>query len=214
MKKFLMVLLIIYSAGCAPTTMITGSWKSPALSSKNLNSILVATLTSNTIAKSVLEKDITDLLNQKGIKTYLSIEMFPPDVSNSDSDRVIIMQKVKGKNIDAILTIALLRTGTESRYVDSSSPYDPAGRFGYYRNFWGYYSYWYPYAYDPQYYTETVYYIETNLYDVASEDLLWSVQSKAYDIGNLQKFSKEFAGTIVNKLTTDGIVKKDLSSEK
>ena len=187
--------------------MITGTWKSPSSESKNFNSVLVAALTSNTIAKSTVEKDITDLLNKKGIKAYPGIEMFPPDISNSDSDRVTIIQKVKGKKIDAILTIALLRTETESRYEDFDHPYNPTVRFGYYRNFWGYYSYQHPYGYDPQYYTEKIYYIETNLYDVSSEDLIWSAQSKSYDIGNLEKFSKEFAASIVKKLSEDGIVK-------
>jgi hypothetical protein len=206
MKNLILTVVVLLSA-CSTGTMITGSWKSPDYQSKNYKSILVASLTSHAVAKSTVEKDLADLLNTYGVNAVKGIDLFPPEISNSDSDRTLIMEKVKGKNIEAILTVSLLKKETESRYIGAAYPYDPILRYDYYRNFWGYYSYWYPFG--PGYYDEKTYYFETNLYDVQTENLVWSAQSETYDIVDLSRFSKDFASSIVNKLRADGVLKQE-----
>jgi hypothetical protein len=209
MKKLIVLILLASLNACAPVTVITGSWKSPDYQSKNYKNILVAALTSHAVSKATVENDLSALLNSYNITATKSINLFPPEISNSDSDRNTIMQKVKGKNIDAILTVSLLKKETESRYLRGAYPYNPELRFDYYRSFWGYYTYWYPYGYSPEYYTESTYYFETNLYDTKTEELVWSAQSQTYDFADLSKFSKDFANGIVNKLKADGILKPE-----
>jgi hypothetical protein len=207
MKKYILYLLIITSViqACRPSTVITASWKSPTPQTKRYERIMVAALTSNTIAKATVENDIASAIS--GSVTVLkSIDELPPGINNADTDKVVIMNKVKNKNVDAILTISLINKETESRYIPGAYPYNPLG-YGYYNNFWGYYSYWYPYAYSQGYYIqEKIYFIETNLYDVKTEKLIWSAQSKTYDPGNLKIFSKEFATIIAERLRKDGVL--------
>lgn len=199
------VSIFIFLECCAPSTYITGSWKSPAPLTKQYNNIFVAALTNNTIAKATLENDMALILG-KNVKVLKSIDEFPPNVSGSDSNKVEILNKVKTKNADAILTISILNKETESRYVRGRTPYDPLG-YPFYNDFWGYYSYWYPSFYDQGYYIQNkIYYIETNLYDVQTEKLMWSAQSKTYDPDDLKSFSKEFASIIVTKLRADGML--------
>jgi hypothetical protein len=212
MKKILIIIPVIFLASCADTTMITGSWKSPSVKS-NYNNILVAALTSHAVAKKAVEDDLTEALSQYNVHASKSIDLFPPEVSNSDSDRVTLMNKIHGKNIDAILTVSVLKRETETRYVGHRYPYDPF-RYDYYWNFWGYYSYGYPYWYRNDYYTEKIYYIETNLYDSKTEKLIWSAQSKTYDLLNTPAFSKEFAKNIVNKLKEDGLLQPEPQKAK
>jgi hypothetical protein len=213
MKK-LLLLLFVFLYSCSPTTMITGSWKSPAANAKPYENILVAALTGHTVAKSVLESDIAGYLNQYEINAIKSIELFPPEISNSDSDRVSLMNNIKGRNIDAILTVSVLRRESETRYAYSRVPYDPYYRYEYYQNFWGYYNYAYPFSYNPAYYTERIYFIETNLYDTKTEKLMWSAQSKTYDLDDLADFSKTFSKSIVMKLAEDGVVKGVVKDQK
>lgn len=206
MKKNIIYLLLAFVLFecCAPTTYITGSWKSPASATQQYKNILVAALTDNTIAKATLENDMAEALG-KNVAVIKSIDEFPPNISGSDSSKVSIMNKVKNKNIDAILTISILSKETESRYIPGRSPYDPLG-YPYNVDFWGYYDYWYPH-FNQGYYTQNkVYYIETNLYDSKTEKLIWSAQSKTYDQDNLQAFSREFAGIIVAKMKADGVL--------
>jgi hypothetical protein len=201
MKKVIAGLLILIFSGCVPATMITGSWKSPTLQSKQYESILVAALTSHTVAKATVETDLADLLVKDGINVTKGIDLFPPQMINADSDRQKLMHKIRGKGIDAILTVSMIKKQTEMRYDG------PAPGYEYYQNFWGYYSYWYPSFYNPAYYSEQVYYIETNLYDAKTEKIMWSAQSRAYDLLDLPTFSKQFAQSIVSKLEQDQAIK-------
>lgn len=206
---FIAALLI----GCVPTTVITASWKTSAATEKKYKRILVAALTSNAIAKETVENEVATALSSSAT-VLKSIVEFPPEISNSDTDKVLIMNKVKGKNIDAILTVSLINKETESRYIPGRSPYDPLNGFGYYDSFWGYYSYWYPYTFNQGYYIqEKVYFIETNIYDVPTGKLIWSAQSKTYDPLNLKTFAKEFASVISTKLKKDGILTEQVKPE-
>jgi hypothetical protein len=215
MKQFLISALLAASilTGCMPSTVITATWKAPIVPDKKISRVLVAALTSNTIAKETVENDIATALNVN-ITALKSIDEFPPEISNSDTSKTEIMNRVKNKNIDAILTVSLINKETESRYIPGHSPYNPLNGFGYYDSFWGYYSYWYPYTYNQGYYIqEKVYFIETNVYSVPSGKLIWSAQSKTYDPHNLKTFSKEFATIITTKLKKDGIIMEKPNTE-
>ena len=211
MKKIFSILLFL--AACAPATMITGTWKNPQVPPGNYHNILVAALTSRAVAKNTVEGDLVTMLKNYHVTASKSIDLFPPNLTGSDSDRSVLLDKIKGRNIDAILTVSLLKRETESRYTGSPAPYDPF-RYSYYRNFWGYYSYWYPAMYDPAYDSEQVYYIETNLYDAATEELKWSAQSKTYDILNLATFSRDFSKSIVDQMVKDGVLQAEASTQK
>jgi hypothetical protein len=198
------LLLFVLIVGCAPTTYITGSWKSPAAATKQYKSILVAAFTNNTIARSTLEKDMAVTLS-KNVTVLKSIDEFPPTVNNTDSSKTVILNKMKGR-IDAILAISIISQETETRYIPGDRPYDPLN-YMYYNDFSGYYNYRYPTLYQPGYYEQNkVYYIETNLYDAENEKLIWSAQSKTYSPDDLEPFSKEFAAVIVNKMQEDKII--------
>lgn len=199
------VLIVLLLISCGPATVITASWKSVDIPSQKYNSILVVALTSDIIAKVTVENEMAAALASMVSVLKGSVEI-PPDIRNSDADKETIMNNVKNKNIDAILTISLIDEETQSRYIPGGYSYNPIAGYNYYDNFWGYYSYWYPYSYSPGYYVqERIYFIETNLYDANSEKLIWSAQSRTYNPASLQHFSKEFADLIVATMKKDGI---------
>ncbi|HEX8517955.1 MAG TPA: hypothetical protein VF868_17295 [Bacteroidia bacterium] len=210
-NSVLLFLLAACFSGCSPSTSITGSWKSPT-TSKQYKRILVAAFTANTIARATLENDMTGAL-KKHITVLKSIDEFPPTVSNSDSSKSVILDKMKGR-VDAILSVSIISQETETRYVQGGRPYDPL-YYSYYNDFWGYYSYRYPSFYNPGYYEQNkVYFIETNLYDAENEKLIWSAQSKTYTPDHLEPFSKEFANIIVAKMQSDKIIPPAVEKKK
>jgi hypothetical protein len=207
MKKTMVgaVMFALVMAACAPSSKITSTWKSDKSAGKKYNSVFIAVLTGNTIAKSAIEEQFDQAFTAYKVSAAKSIDEFPPKFSHDSIPKDEIMRKVKQKGSQSILTISILKKTTESRYV--SGVYSPGMRWGYYNNFWGYYSYWYPFVYSPDYYVnEDIYYMETNLYDITSEELVWSAQSQTYDVDNLKNFSKEFARSVVSKMNEDGIL--------
>jgi hypothetical protein len=208
MKKmiFLFILPSLLLMSCYSTSHITGSWKSPKQSEKTYKTIFVAALTGNTIAKSTIETNLAQMFDKYGVSAAKSIDEFPPTFSKDSVSKEALMQRVRKKGSEAILTISLLKKETESRYT--SGTYAPMGRWGYYGSFGGYYNYWYPYAYSDTYYTkDEVYYLETNLYDSSSEELIWSAQSQTYSYDGLATHSKEFSKMIGEQMKKDGVLK-------
>jgi hypothetical protein len=206
MKKLsIFCLAIILITGCSPNTKITGSWKNPKQSPKDYNNIFVAVLTGDNYTKSMLENEMELALTRYGIKIEKSMEEFPPNFAKDTVSKETMIQRMRKKGSEAILTVSLFKKETESRYIDGG--YYPMA-YGYYGNFWGYYNYWYPYVYSPGYYTnDQIYYLETNLYDIKTEALIWSAQTQTYDYDQIKQFSKEFAQLIVDKMKSDGIIK-------
>ncbi|WP_255478615.1 hypothetical protein [Rufibacter sp. XAAS-G3-1] len=205
----LLFVLAALVGGCAPATQITGTWKSPEATTTTFNRIIVAALTDNAVARQTIEAHLQTQLQQRGITATKSIDLFPPALMRDGTTTGdAILEKVKGDRHDAILTVALVNTETETRYVPGSTTYMPVTRFGWYGTFRGYYTYMRPMMLDPGYYREDkVYFLETNLYDAASERLLWSAQSESYNPGGLQSFSEKFAEITVQKMQQDNLVK-------
>lgn len=200
---------------CSPaTTEITGSWKNNNVNPGSLNKILVTALTNRTNVRQTIENDMSAVFQQHGYLVVKSMDVLPPTFTAAkEPDREMLLEKINGTEVDAILTIALLKKETENRYVPGNYGYEPMTRFGYYGRFWGYYSNWYPSLYSPGYYAEDdVYFLETNLYDATTEELLWSAQSETYNPGTLEKFSKEFAMLVIKKMQKEGVIKDDHTS--
>jgi hypothetical protein len=209
-----MILYLFVSVGllaCSSTTEITGSWQSDNASAKKINSILVTALTSKTNARQTVENDLASQLQKNGYKAIKSMDVIPPTFTEAkEPDKEALLDKIKGTDVDVILTVALIDQETETRYVPGNYGYSPITRFGYYGRFWGYYNNWYPMLYSPDYYTEEkVYFLETNLYDANTEELLWSAQSQTYNPSGLSDFSRDFASVVLNKMEKDGVLNKN-----
>lgn len=216
-NRFFSLVVFAFMLSCT-STKITGAWKNPKLPARPFSSMFVASLSSNTTARATVENDIALTLEKQGITAYKSMDEFPPGVKKDSVTKEDILASMRNRKADAILTVSLIRKETESRYVpDAGVPYSPFQIYPYYSDFGGYYTHWQPYVYTPGYYEQNkIYYIETNLYDSATEKLVWSAQSKTYNPTDLQNFSREFSKIIVAKLKEDGMLKPSalLSSGK
>ncbi len=210
----LVALLLIILAACSPSTQITGTWKSPE-ASKTYENIVVAALTNNVLARQEVENDLQTQLQMRGIKASKSIDIFPPSrASKNGPDVNLLIERIRERGNDAILTVALVDQKTESRYIPGTYRYEPMTRYVWYGRFRGYYTYWFPILYEPGYYTEDkIYYLETNLYDVGTENLMWSAQTKSYSPSNLRKAAEKFAEITVTRLGQENLIRPTLQEE-
>lgn len=168
---------------------------------------MVAGLTQSIDAKRTIENSMSTALSSKGVAATKSIEVFPPNFGK-DITKEDMLNSIRKKGADAILTVSLVDKQTESRYVPGTYGYTPIPM---YNRFWGYYNYMYPTMYSPNYYTEEkIYYMETNLYDADTEELVWSAESETYNPDNLSGFSQTLANIIANKLENDGLIGKQI----
>lgn len=190
---------------CSPATKVTATWKDKDATPKAYKNLFIVALGKNLAYKKTGEDKLAEALRKTGATVTESTNVFPPDMTKDKGlDREQLIQKFREAGNDGILSVALVDKNSETRYVPGTTAYYPGG---YYGNFWGYYGGMGPAMYDPGYYTtDKTYYLETNLYDVATEKLVWSAQSETLNPDNLDKFATEFANLIVNKMVSDGVL--------
>jgi hypothetical protein len=183
---------------------VTSSWKSPEAAGKTYKTVFLMALVQNQSAKNIIETDLEKAATAKGYKVYKSSEVFAPNFQQGQlPDKQVIIEKVKSLNCDALLTVALVDKQSETRYVPGTTTmYAPYGAYG--MGWGGYYGYMGSAMYSPGYYTtEKTYFMETNIFDVASEKLVWSAQSEAYDPSSISKFSRDYTAVLADRIAKD-----------
>jgi hypothetical protein len=97
---------------------------------------------------------------------------------------------------------------SETHYVPGTTAYSPymgyGGGYGAV-GFGGYYGAAHTSMYStPGYYTEDkTYFMQANLFDAATEKMIWSAQSEAYDPSKISTFSKDYADLLVERMNRD-----------
>jgi hypothetical protein len=210
--KFKIVLLLILGLimlDCAPTQKVTGFWADPAATSKGpYKKAFVIVITPNKDANYYIESQIRSTLISRGYKVVGFNDIFPPGFTISkDYTREQLAESIKKTGCDAVMTLALL----DSKTVESYHPgtvYAPVN-YNYYQSYYGYFNYYSPQVYTPGYYSvDKTFYLETNLYDLAEDKLLWSVQSEARNPEDLEKWFKKYSYMLISTLKGKGLAKK------
>lgn len=208
LASFLLAVII----SCGTSTVITGSWmnKTNTLAGKNYNSVFIACMLNDLGVKRAIENSFYDQAVKRGLKATRSYEIFMPNFNDQNAaTKLAMIDQIKATGAQTILTIVLKSSESQTRYVPGSVTYDPVPFNNYYGNFYGYYNNYYSEVYTPGYYAnDKIYFVECNLYDAASEDILWSAQTKTTNPANVESAAREYAAVIVSKMKKDGLLTK------
>jgi hypothetical protein len=209
------ILALFAVVGCSPSQKITSSWKNPQVTTTpQYKKLFITALVPNPGYRSIIERDIAAAAESRGLKTISSMDIFPATFTKESAPtKEEVLKKVVAAGADAILTVALVDKASETRYVPGTTVYTPYmgyGGYGAYGGFGGYYGYAYGSMYStPGYYTEDkTYFMEARLFDAASENMIWSAQSEAYNPSKIDKFSKDYTAMLVERMQRDFGVKK------
>lgn len=201
-----MVVFFLVGA-CSSNTKMLGSWTAPEKKAGGYHDVVIFGISENIISRQAFENQIESVLIKDGIKASNSSMVIPQDARLTKFEKEKFIKTLKDQGHDAVLTIALLDQTTETRYVPGSMYAPPMAYGGYYGSYWRYYNYYGPMMYDPGYYTtDKNYFMEANLYDVATESLIWSAQSETTNPDNAKAFAKDFAQVISEQMLKDGVI--------
>ena len=179
---------------CA-TTQLVAVWKDQAYQQKP-RKIMVIGFSKKVAVRNVFEDGFVRELKARGTDAVASYTLIPPGKLD-DSDFVNRMMKQSGA--DVILSTRLADRKTVQSYVPGQAYVVP----GPYRS-WGRY---YRTVYTPGYYVEDEYaYAETNLYDVATDNLIWTGRSETLLNGSGRELIDSFIKTIIESLAKENII--------
>jgi len=209
-SKYLFILLFALAfSACGPSQKITNSWINPEAGSKSpYESIFVIVLSQNKETSFSVEDRMAAMIASRGQKVELSSAVFPPNLSISENFTCEQMAEAsKRTGCDAVFVIALLDVKTVEYYQPGRAYYPM--NYGMYGSYYGYYNHYYPQVYSPGYYSsDKTYYIESNFYDLEQDQLLWSIQSEAYNPSSLDSWFDRYSYNLLNELKKEGLIIK------
>jgi hypothetical protein len=217
-KLFLAMLIISFSLSiisCAPTIKTTGYWVNrEKLPAEPIKSVFIIALTDNMELRSTLENDLTAAAEKRGLKAYKSMDIIGPvDLKLIAPVKDVFLKKLNDLNCETIFTVALVNQISETKYVEASSySYSPYaygafggyggyGAMGTYGGFGGYYGYAVNTFSTPGYYTtDNKYFIEGKLFEIKTDETLFSIQSKADNPSGIEKSSKKYTEILMKEI--------------
>ena len=129
------------------------------------------------------------------------------EIAEMKDDRALADTRLKEIGVDGILIISVLDIKEESYYVPGTTSYYPTSMYPYYGGYYGYWGRTYTTVSSPGYYQESVsVFLETNLYDLETETLVWSAQSKTEDPSSVQSLAETYSRVLVDDLVKNKVI--------
>jgi hypothetical protein len=200
-------MIILIATGCN-SSKITTSWRAENVVVNHFNKIMVLALIreADRTIQEKMEDHFVDDLKALGYNAESSLKEYGPKMFDKMEEQAAI-DKLKNSGVDAVITIVLLDKKKERKYVPGNMFYSPYGY--YYGRFWGYRSSLYRRIYEPGYYiTDTKYFWESNLYDMKTQQLVYSVQTQSFDPENAGSLGHEYGKLIVNNMLKQKVLQQ------
>lgn len=202
--SLLLSLTAFLLAGCGSSTEFTKNWKDPEFKGEQFKEILVVGMSSDNIARGVMEGAFVKAFAQYDIRAKVGMEVFPPLLFKEKLSKEEAKERVHKSGADAVLLISLLDAKDTEWYVPGAVVYTPApGAMSMY----GYWYSSYNTIYTQGYYGSTrEYVLQANLYRTADERLIWAARSTTTNPSSLESAAKVYSGMVVEKMVRDTTV--------
>lgn len=190
-------LVVALLASCTPTTKITGSWTRLDHEPAVYNKVVILGIAPNSTNRRIFEDHVDLKFAEEGFhELFPALDLLPPTAAQGTITKEIVFEIFETSGVDAVFTMAVRHVEDTRRYVQGASSayvpyYNNVGFYDYYGGYAGYY-------YTPGHYTGSVkIYLEANFFDFKTGELIWSAESQAAKISDIDRMAKEYADIIV-----------------
>ena len=180
----------VLAVSCAGTRM-SQTWVDEARRGKPVSDVLVIVIADKTKNREAFEHKFVQQLKAAGVEAVSSADVIPMP-RDLKLEKNVILQAVDKYGNDAVIISHL--TGLDKKEV-----FTRTGPI--YGGYYNYYGYTFEAVQDPGFYSEiATVRLETNLYDVKTEQLLWSGQSQSEDVQSINKLIDEVIALVIKDL--------------
>lgn len=193
-RHCLLLLSALLLAGCSTTRSVM-EWQDEAFSGKLDNILVIAAVEEKGRQRAVEDAYVTQF-GELAVKAVPGYRLLADEALLS---RATIEAAIAGRGIDAVLVTRLLG-------VEEVKKYQPPSQIEYYRGYHRYYAHAREFS-SPGYYIKyKVLTLETNVYDTASQQLIWSMQSESLEPSAPQDVIDEQIALTVKRLAAGGLL--------
>lgn len=212
-QSFFKAILVTCAASlllsCA-NTKITQSWVEPN-HTKQYGDILMIGIAESEQNRRAYESYFVEEFNVRSIDAVASYKVIK---SNEKIEKATILKAIKGLGIDAVIVTHMVAVDEETIYRPGAGNAGFGGYGygvhggGYGRGLHGYYPHVNTYVHSPGYYTtHETYTLETNLYDVRTEELIWSARSRTFSPESVDEVIVDLTKLLINDLEEKNLIK-------
>lgn len=198
-------------ASCSSAKESTGVWvNKEKIQGKSYDNFFVIVMTADIEARVRLENDIAATIVSRGHKAIKSYEVLPADLKDPKPPAVdALIEKIKASDCNAVFVTSLLDKNDEIRYSTGGTYYTMRSDYSWAGTFFGYYTHYYSTVTTAGYYSnDKTYFMQSNLFDKASQELMFSVQSEIFNPSSLASGSRTYISTLMKQLDKAKILKK------
>lgn len=185
------ILALLFLVSCS-STKITSSWRNDRVPPAHYNKIMVLAMVPDNQRniRRAMEQSMADQLTRNGIPAVSALALFGPKVFEGMDEKASVA-KARDSGADGLLTISQTDHRRTREYVPGAFYPSPWG--------WGW-------GYGPGYTRSgTRFAWETNVYDVVSDKVLYSVQSKSSDPSSANELAGSYSRQIVRDMKKKGV---------
>jgi len=202
--KSIFVAVVLAVLSSCTNTKLSEVWVDPDFKS-NFKDILVIGIAESQQNRRAYESYVVAELEALGIEAIASYKLIKSDVT---IDRKSVVKAIEGLDIDGVIVTHLVGIDEETVYRPSMD-YMPVYSAGYYGGLYSYYPHVNTYVTRPGYYTtHETYMLETNLYDVNSEELIWSAHSRSFAPESTDEVIVDLTKLIIDDLAEKKLIVK------
>jgi len=208
-KAALLCMTTIVLSSCA-NTKISSSWSEP--DNKNTyKDLLIIGIAESEQNRRAYESYFVEELSSQGIESVASYKLIK---SNEKIERDVVAKAIKGLDIDGVIVTHLVAVDEETIYRPTTGyGYGGYGGIGYGTGYYGgmysYYPHVNSYVNNPGYYTtHETYTLETNLYDVESEELVWTARTRSFSPESVSEVIVDLTKLLIKDLQDKGLIVK------
>jgi hypothetical protein len=207
----MLTLMILSLAACATSTSLTGLWKDNRFKEKPLDSIMILGIAKKSDVGQRFENLFVDAFQKKGLTAAAAYKIIPESrqlTKENIKEHKEIIKEAAVKNHLRVVLITHLIDVTEKEDDLKAQKADPEPSSSYHDM--GSYS---VFVYrgmrspDPtRSVTRQYVRLRTQLYDTASENLIWSASSQSVDEDSVDTIFDELLDVIIDQLMADGFI--------
>lgn len=204
-KRIKTIFFLLLLAACTPMK-ITHRWVAGELEAQNHQRILVVSLVNQPVGgwDEKIETHITNDLKSLGIPAVSALKRYGSGYFTQGEDR--LMRMVRDSGYSGVVTVALLGKDSEQIYVPPVAANPPEDGQGAFRNYTRQIQ---SRVSSPGYYAlRTRYFWETRFYGFPAGNLVYKVESKAFDPASIENMAHRYGEMIVKDMLQHRAVKK------
>jgi hypothetical protein len=204
-------------AACSGTKT-TGSWSDQSYKGQ-IKNVYIIGIAKKDMNRMIFENTFESRLTSEGIKAIASYTDLL--ATNQEVDREDIIQRMRNNNCDSVLLTRLVGQKTKGslsggrgtyNYTPMPSPLGPSsqrlpkGQFAHYDTWHTYYSYGTVNHLPSSSFDNVILTVESVLYDLQTEELIWSAQLETRLEGNIEHMMRIFVDEVVRDLKKKGFI--------